>query len=105
MNKLPLFIKNNINFLDYGIEIKNNKFECFKNYTVLPSNQSFGYAAALSIIGGASKLILAGFDGYQKDHLFHLEMEKIIKLIKGKYPKIKLNTLTKSNYNLKRLNV
>ena len=107
LKKLRSFtnIKNNNNFLDYGIEIKNNKFKCFKNYTVLPSNQSFGYAAALSIIGGTSKLILAGFDGYQKDHLFHLEMEKIIKLIKGKYPKIKLNTLTKSNYNLKRLNV
>ena len=88
------------NFLDYGVKIENNNFKAFKNYAILPSNQSFGYALSVSIIGGTNKIFLAGFDGYSKDHNLQKEMENIIELFKKNYSYVIVNTITKSNYNI-----
>ena len=94
-------IKQFKNILNYGVKLINNKFKCYNNYTILPSNLSFGYAVSLSIIGGASKLILAGFDGHQRGHNLNLEVDKILRLSKKNYSYLPINTLTKSTHRIK----
>lgn len=90
------FEKNN-SFLDYGIKIKLNEFKCFDKYTILPFNESLGYAIALSIIGGSRDIFLAGVDGYEKNHNANIKTQKLLKLVKKKYPYINLKTLTKTS--------
>ena len=68
--------------MDYGIKIQLNEFKCFNKYTILPSNESLGYAIALSIIGGADNIFLAGVDGYEKDHNAYIKTQRLDKLIK-----------------------
>ena len=77
-----------------------NKFQCFNNYTIIPYNQSFGYAVALGIIGLAKNIVLAGFDGYPEGHLMQEEMDNTIKAIKKEYPKVNLFSVTETNYKI-----
>ena len=88
-----------LNFYDYGVTVKDNKFQCFNNYTIIPYNQSFGYAVALGIIGLAKNIVLAGFDGYPKGHLMQEEMQTLYELLK-KYPKVNLSSVTATNYKI-----
>lgn len=89
-----------LNFYDYGVTVKDNKFQCFNNYTIIPYNQSFGYAVALGIIGLAKNIVLAGFDGYPEGHLMQEEMDNTIKAIKKEYPKVNLFSVTETNYKI-----
>lgn len=52
------------NMLDFGISIKENTFRFEKNYCVLPNSLVIAYALAIAASGKASRIILAGFDGY-----------------------------------------
>ncbi len=96
-----LGFKKTYKVLNYDFEIKYNEFRCYKNYTIIPNNISFGYAISISIIGGANKIFLAGFDGFEGGYKLNYEMNKIFHLSKKNYPKAKIMTLTKSKYDVK----
>jgi 4-hydroxy 2-oxovalerate aldolase len=89
-----------LNFYDYGVTVKDNKFQCFNSHAVIPYNQSFGYAVALGVIGLAKNIVLAGFDGYPRGHLMQEEMQSTIRIIKKKYPKVDLSSVTATNYKI-----
>ncbi|WP_226677964.1 aldolase catalytic domain-containing protein [Mesobacillus jeotgali] len=55
------------NLLDFGISIKENTFEFESNYCVLPNSLVFSYALAIAASGQATRILLAGFDGYGTD--------------------------------------
>ncbi len=86
---------------DYGIKIQKNTFKALDKYAILPINLSYAYCMALCIIGGANKIFLAGFDGYGKNYKLQNQMLSVIKLIKKNYKKIKLISLTKTQYRFK----
>lgn len=50
--------------LDFGISIKENTFRFEENYCVLPNSLVIAYALAIAASGKASRILLAGFDGY-----------------------------------------
>ena len=50
----------NIKILDFGIGLEDNKFDFPKLYNV-------AYALSVATSGKASKILLAGFDGYGQD--------------------------------------
>ncbi|WP_368298722.1 aldolase catalytic domain-containing protein [Cytobacillus firmus] len=52
------------NMLDFGISIKENTFRFEENYCVLPNSLVIAYALAIAASGKASRILLAGFDGY-----------------------------------------
>ena len=89
-----------VKIFDYGVTLKNNTFSSYKNYSVLPHNLTFGYAIAVALSGKAKNITIAGFDGYKKNQLQQIEMEKTISLIIKNYPRLKLRSLTKTNYPL-----
>ena len=49
---------------DFGLSIQENTFMFQSNYCILPSSLVFAYALAIAASGKASKITLAGFDGY-----------------------------------------
>ncbi|MFV2047214.1 aldolase catalytic domain-containing protein [Metabacillus litoralis] len=53
--------------LDFGISIQENTFRFESNYCVLPNSLVFSYALAIATSGKASRILLAGFDGYGAD--------------------------------------
>ena len=63
-----IFLSNKINFLDYGLKLK-NQVEVKESFCSLPSPLALGYSLAISIAGNAHSIQVAGFDGYEKsDH-------------------------------------
>ena len=57
----------NKDLLDFGLEVRKNKFKFFKNYAHIPCSKVVAYALSVIASGKASKLYLAGFDGFQDD--------------------------------------
>lgn len=53
--------------LDFGISIQENTFRFEENYCVLPNSLVLAYALAIATSGKASRILLAGFDGYGAD--------------------------------------
>jgi 4-hydroxy 2-oxovalerate aldolase len=53
--------------LDFGISIQENTFMFEANFCVLPNSLVFSYALAIATSGKASRILLAGFDGYGAD--------------------------------------
>ncbi|MEH6957403.1 aldolase catalytic domain-containing protein [Neobacillus drentensis] len=53
--------------LDFGISIQENTFMFESNFCVLPNSLVFSYALAIATSGNASRILLAGFDGYGAD--------------------------------------
>ena len=96
-NKMKTKISD-IKFLDYGVLVKDQKFEFHNNFAIIPFNLTFAYAVALALIGKAKKIYIAGFDGYEKNHRLFNEMQKTIKIILKKNKSLKLVSLTKTKY-------
>jgi 4-hydroxy 2-oxovalerate aldolase len=53
--------------LDFGISIQEDTFKFESNFCVLPNSLVFSYALAIATSGNASRILLAGFDGYGPD--------------------------------------
>jgi 4-hydroxy 2-oxovalerate aldolase len=91
-----------INYLDYGVTLKNNLFKHYTNYAVLPHNLTFGYAMAVALEGQSKNITIAGFDGYKKNQLQQIEMQKTINLILQNNKSLNLKSLTSTKYILNR---
>ena len=53
-----------LKMLDFGVGIKENHFKFYKTGAVMPKLYTLVYALSIATSGGASKILLAGFDGY-----------------------------------------
>lgn len=49
---------------DYGLRVDPDRLEVGPTSAVLPTSNVFAYAIAVASAGGASRILLAGFDGY-----------------------------------------
>ena len=54
----------NVKLLDFGVGIKENSFEFHESGALLPRLYSLTYALSIATTGNASRILLAGFDGY-----------------------------------------
>ncbi len=91
-----------VNFIDYGVTIKTDTFAHYNNYAVLPYNLTFPYAVAVALIGKARNITIAGFDGYKRNHQMQIETQKTINCILRSNKNLKLSSLTKTSYSLKK---
>ena len=53
-----------LKLLNFGIGIKENNFEFRKKGAVVPRLYALAYALSIATSGNASKILLAGFDGF-----------------------------------------
>lgn len=68
--------------LDFGLSVKANQFAFSDTSAVLPNSLVISYALAIVNAGKASRVLLAGFDGYGSDDPRTIEMQRVFDLYK-----------------------
>lgn len=91
--------------LDYGIEIQADTYKFNDFYSTIPVSLVLCYALATITAGGANKVMMAGFDGYEGDDPRTKEIQKIISLYQQAVPKNNLFAITPTVYNIPMLSV
>lgn len=89
------------NVHNFGLQIKQEKFEFFKNYAVLPNSLAISYALSIACSGKARRVLLAGFDGYSSDDPRRVEMDNTFELFKKYSKNVEVISVTSTKYNLK----
>lgn len=75
---LPENLRSELNgkkLLDYGLGIEPNRFFFHQNYCVAPTSLVAAYALAVATSGRASRILMAGFDGYEPGDVRNEEVE------------------------------
>lgn len=91
--------------LDYGLSVKTATFEFGPQACVLPSSLVICYALATITAGGASKIMMAGFDGYSAGDRRNDEIDDLLELYSASNGSISLMSLTQSSYNVEKISV
>src|SRR5690554_4385306 len=65
---------------DFGMQVKDNNFECGETRTVLPNSLVISYALAIAASGKSHNIYLAGFDGFGAGDKRTFEMQKVFNL-------------------------
>ena len=90
--------------LDFGIVVQDDVFEFNDNFCKVPKSLVIAYSLAALASGNASKVFMAGFDGYPAGDKRNEENNKIIELFM-EYSNLNLISITPTNYNLKKKSV
>ena len=89
----------NIKLLDFGIGLKDNKYEFYKNCALIPKLYNFAYALSIVTSGKASKILLAGFDGYSYNDRRTKIVDDLFFLYSSHKKSKKIISVTPSLYN------
>lgn len=94
-----------VKLLNFGVGLKNNQFEFKINSAIIPKLYNVAYALSIATSGKASRILLAGFDGYdQKD-----SRNKIINEIFFSYKENKSSksiiSITPTKYNFSTVSI
>lgn len=90
----------NKTLLDYGLSVEEDTFRFDSHACVLPSSLVVCYALAVLTSGDASRILMAGFDGYSADDPRNAEMNTILALYQ-EHPQAKpLLSITETRYEL-----
>jgi 4-hydroxy 2-oxovalerate aldolase len=84
--------------LDYGLQVEAGRFAFFDTYCVIPTSLVIAYAIAVAASGRASRILLAGFDGYPAGDPRNMEMESLIRTIKLSSFSTDITSITPSTY-------
>lgn len=63
--------------LDFGLGIETDRFEFHDTYCVAPTSLVLAYALSVATSGKASRILMAGFDGYAPGDFRNNEIESI----------------------------
>ena len=80
LNKILKERLKNLDVLDYGLNLENDKFEISDKYCTLHSPLAISYAISLANIGNANNIFLVGFDGYANNNLNKMKWKKCLKI-------------------------
>ncbi len=91
--------------LDFGLEVKKNKFEFKENYVVLPNSLVASYALGIATSGKAKNIFLAGFDGYPSDDPRRIEMDEVFTLFRKYSKKTKILSITPTKFKINSVSI
>ncbi|AUF97455.1 aldolase [Pseudomonas sp. 02C 26] len=86
--------------LDFGVEVKHGEFEFHEDFCVLPTALVIAYALAVSASGGARRILLAGFDGYEAEDPRNNEMNKLLSLYRRSAGAVDMLAITPTRYEV-----
>ena len=69
-----------VKIYDYGLTIEPNSFVFGETSSIVPSSLVLAYALAICTSGCASRILLAGFDGYNNGDLRRIEVQELLSL-------------------------
>jgi len=101
-------IKSKINskkILNFGLQVKNNRFKFEKNYAVLPNSLAITYTLGICSSGECKKIFFAGLDGYNKASPKKFEMDEVLQNYKLEKKAKKIISLTPTNYKIKKTKI
>lgn len=87
-----------VTLLDYGLIVASNRFAADATECTVPRRLAAAYALALANAAGASRILLAGFDGFDPAEPRHLAMAEVFELY-GRAPNLApLVAVTPTNF-------
>jgi len=86
--------------LDYGLLVQADTFHFDEEFCILPTSLVIAYALAIAASGRASRVLLAGFDGYGADDPRTAEMDRLLSGYQKTRGVPPLVTITPSRYKL-----
>lgn len=86
--------------LDFGLTVEGDRFSFAEHYCILPTALVVAYALAIAASGKASRVLLAGFDGYSADDPRVAEMDKLLGDYQGIASAPPLLAVTPTRYKL-----
>ena len=95
----------NLKVLDYGINIEPGEFAMYDTHCTIPSLLVAPYVFAAVTIGGAKKILLAGFDGYATGDPRQQEMIDVISSYRKTDCCVPLISITPSTYGIEQSSV
>ena len=102
--EIKKFLKFN-KVLDFGLEVKQKKFEFKENYAILPNSLVASYALGIATSGKAKRILLAGFDGYPSDDPRRVEMDEVLSLYKKFSNKTKILSITPTRFKVESVSI
>ena len=87
--------------LSYGIQVVEGEFEVKSDYCLVPNELTVGYALAAANAGGAGKISLVGFDGFDAGDPRQKEMSDLLALVHDACPGLEVQALTPTSYPVK----
>lgn len=85
---------------DFGLTIKPGVFEFHEKFAVTPSSLVVAYALAMATSGKASRILLAGFDGFGADDPRTAEMEELLATYQASAGALPIVSITPTRYNI-----
>lgn len=90
----------NKRLLDFGLAIEPNKFVFNETDCILPTALVIAYALAVATSGQATRILMAGFDGYGSDDPRSAEMQRLLDIYMATPGARELIAVTPSRYTL-----
>ena len=90
---------NSKKIFDYGVGIKENKFDIFDNCSNIPKLYTVAYALSVATSGQAKRILLAGFDGYGSEDRRTKIVDNIFYLYSTNKKAKKILGITPSSYS------
>ena len=86
--------------LDFGLEVQGDTFGFFDTHAVLPTSLVIAYALAIATSGQASKIRLAGFDGYGAGDPRTAEMQQLFSIYAAHSAGVEFTSVTPTRYSI-----
>ncbi|AKO51594.1 aldolase [Marinobacter psychrophilus] len=86
--------------LDFGLAIENGRFAFGQFSCTLPTSLVVAYALAIAASGSASRVLMAGFDGYPADDPRSREMQELLDLYQSTAGARHLVSVTPTRYSI-----
>ncbi len=91
--------------LDYGLSVQSNTFSFEKTHCTLPTSMVIAYALAIATSGQASRILLAGFDGYAADDPRRHETDVIFQAYQAADSHVPILAITPTLYEIPSISV
>src|SRR5690554_6768886 len=91
--------------LDFGIAVQKNTFLFNKTHCTTPALLVMAYTFALCSSGKVSRLLLAGFDGYEGGDPRNDEMNNIVKIFTAAKGSVELLAVTPTRYDVNKMSI
>lgn len=83
---------------DFGLLVQDGKFMFNENYCVAPSSLVLAYSLAVGISGMARRILMAGFDGYDRGDARNSEVEDLLNVFNKNNENCEIFSITPTKY-------
>ncbi|MCD6003897.1 aldolase catalytic domain-containing protein [Halomonas sp. IOP_6] len=86
--------------LDFGLNVQADSFAFAETHCTAPTSLVVAYALAVASSGGASRVLMAGFDGFRADDPRNAEMDKVLSAYATAKQAARILAVTPTRYHL-----